>query len=273
MSAGVFDLRRAGPRSALVTLDPDQPYLRDHDVGTPLLGTVMSLEAMAEAALFLTGRSPLRLWQITAGEDCLVSAPRTLRCALEEAGGVVRASLLDGSAPVFACLMSFDPPVPPAPVLPEGEAGPEIGAEQVYRCFFHGSAFRVIAAARTAGEGLTARMNAALPALRTDRLCEEVLPVRAVEFCLQSSGLLDAAFRRYMSVPRSVGCIELYRPGRTGPALESLARFTDGGNDIVAFDPSGAPVLAVRDYRTKPMPYGAPGFDHLCEALRPGESL
>ncbi len=271
MSAGVFDLRRAGPLSALVSLAPDQPYLRDHDVGTPLLGTVMSLEAMAETALLLTGRRPLRLWEIAAGEDCLVSAPGTLRCVLEEAGGVMRASLLDGSAAVFSCLMSFDAPPAPAPALPEGESGPEVGAEQVYRCFFHGPAFRVIASARTVGAALAARMNTALPALRTDRLCEEVLPVRAVEFCLQSSGLLDAAFRRYMSVPRSVGCVELYRPIRSGLALESRACFTEAGNDIVAFDPAGAPLLAVRDYRTKPMPYGAPGFDQLCAALRPGE--
>ena len=269
MNEYLFDpqitLGGSGP-TARIRLDPWQPYLSDHDVGMPLLGTAMSLEAMAECAAALCGKRPRRITDVKSGADCLVPEAKTLACALESDGSRIRAALLDGDSLVCACVLHFDPPAPPPARARPAIRRMAVSGDVVYGCFFHGPAFQVVERAWVSGSGLAAEMRAPLPPLFRGRPYGTVLPVRALEFCLQSSGLLDAASRKYMSVPLGIGGIELYCPDACD-GLWAAAEFNGPGSDICAYDRSGAPVLAVKDYRTKPMPYESKGFSRLCRSF------
>lgn len=265
MNENLFELRVEGTQ-AQVLIDPNQPYLRDHSVGQPLFGTVLSLEAMAESVRLWDGRSPRRISQVTAGSDCLVPGPMALRCAVRAGSDSVQTVLTACDALVFQAVMDFSEPVPP-----ERRARPDFsraaaGGETIYRCFFHGPSLQVAAQAIPQGREMAVEMAAQLPPLTADGHRRPLIPMRIIELCLQSAGLLDAAFRRCMSVPLSVGQIELYRPNHLD-GIWSAAQYSGAGTDIRAYNGDGQPVLSVLDYRTKPMPYDSRDFDSLCAAL------
>lgn len=267
MDKYLFDLFR-GEGCAEISVDPAQPYLRDHDVGVPLFGTVLSLEAMSESVHLLLGKLPRLITGVTAGSDCLISRPKSLRCAVGAGAGPVHTVLTDGADLIFQADMDFlSPPAPPpqsSPVLLRTPAD----SSMIYRCFFHGPSLRVVACACPWNGCMTARFASALPPLTGDGRLNTLIPMRLIEFCLQTSGLLDAAFRQEMSVPLSIARIELYQPAHIN-GVWSLARYGAAGTDIRAYNDDGEPVLSVLGYRTKPMPYASPGFDALCAALSP----
>lgn len=267
-NSGLFDCSpiRGARGWVTVPLDPQQPYLSHHDVGTPLLGTVVSLEIMVEALFALWGEIPTRICGIRAGEDCLVPAKKQVSCTVNPLGSCRCAALFDGAAPIFSCQMEFDSPAPPpsqqAPPLPDDS----VTGPQVYGCFFHGPAFQVVNRAWVADTSLLGQMTHPLPPLRTDSPHLPILPITEIEFCLQCSGLLDAALHQRMAVPISIGAVELYSPA-TWDGIWAVAKFNGSGCDIRAYNADGQPVLAVLNYQTKPMPYACPGFDPLCRAL------
>lgn len=261
----------ASPLAAVVTADPKQPYLAHHDVGVPLLGTVMSLEAMAECAACLWGKAPRQLSGITAGKDCLVRKKKELSVSLRCCGSGLLAALSDGESPVFSCDISFDAPeLPPQKNCPPEEPG--VTAEAIYRCFFHGPAFRVVERAHLRGDALIARFCPTVPPLTLETTRSSVLPVRIMEFCLQSAGLLDIGLRRYLSVPLSIGQVLLYgEKDLTGLWAEAV--HSGPGTDIHAFNRYGRPVLSVLDYRTKPMPYESRELNAVWQGLRPFDPI
>lgn len=255
------------PDTVRIQLDPRQPYLAHHDVGQPLLGTVMSLEAMAESARLLFGRTPHRITEVTAGQDCLVPKAETLLCRVTPEGEVLRAVLTNGETLVFSCLLHLEePPAPQGRWCPPEQGG--TGKEIIYNCFFHGPAFQVAERAYLSDGTMIARGAPCLPPLSEESGRAAVLPVRVVELCLQASGLLDAALYRRMTVPLSIERVELY-------AVEDLsglwvqARHRGEGAEIHAWNGAGEGVAAVYGYRTKPMPYESGEFDLLCSSLQP----
>ena len=62
-----------------LTVSSDQPYLKDHDVGMPLFGTVLSLEAMAESRSCIYPDNVTQIRDVAAGEDCLFPPGSFLR--------------------------------------------------------------------------------------------------------------------------------------------------------------------------------------------------
>lgn len=266
MRKNLFELKM-DDAAAQVLVDPGQPYLRDHDVGQPLFGTALSLEAMAESVQFLQGRVPRRISHITAGSDCMVSRPMGLRCEIQAERSSVQSVLTAGGSLVFQAVMDFSDPVPP-----ESQRKPAFGqrsaaGESIYRCFFHGPSLRVAARACLWEEVMAVEMAADLPPLVENSRLDALIPMRIIELCLQSAGLLDAASHHCMSVPLSVGMIELYRPDHLD-GIWSLAEYSGAGADIRAYNADGQPVLSVLDYRTKPMPYASRDFEGLCAALQ-----
>lgn len=265
MRENLFELNTDGA-AAQVWIDPGQPYLRDHDVGQPLFGTALSLEAMAESVQFLQGRVPRRISHVTAGSDCLVSHPMALRCDVKDEGASVQTVLTAGDHLVFRAVMDFSDPMPPKSQQKPAFGQTSTAGESIYRCFFHGPSLRVAARACLWGEAMAVEMAADLPPLVESVRREPLIPMRIIELCLQSAGLLDAATRHCMSVPLSVGMIELYRPVHLD-GIWSLAEYSGMGADIRAYNADGQPVLSVLDYRTKPMPYASRDFEGLCTAL------
>lgn len=241
-----------------VCADPEKPYLAHHDVGVPLLGTVMSLEAMAECSAILYGKKPNRISNVVAGEDCLIPAPRELSVVLQRQADHVHARLSDGEIPVFSCDISFDKQETPAQATCPAGCG-SATAETIYRCFFHGPAFQVVEKAVLFGDTMITHFHEAVPPL-ADASRSEALPVRAMEFCLQSAGLLDIALRQYLSVPLSIGQVLLYETEDLS-GLWAQAQISGPGSDVHAWNGKGQPVLSVLDYRTKPMPYASQELD------------
>ena len=189
-----------------------------------------------------------------------------LRCKVRDEGPVAHSVLTVGGSLVFRAVMDFSDPVPS-----EARRKPAFGkmpatGERIYRCFFHGPSLQVVARAGPWGAAMAVEMAAGLPPLVENSRNEPLIPVRILELCLQSAGLLDAAARHCMSVPLSVGMIELYRPGHL-EGIWSLAEYSGAGADIRAYNADGQPVLSVLDYRTKSMPYANCDFEGLCAAL------
>ena len=263
----IFDITPTAGFSAAVSADPGQPYLSHHNVGAPLLGTVMSLEAMAECAAHFCGRAPKGIVAVTAGKDCLIPAAKELLFTAEAGSDTFRACLTDGDDLLFSCTFSFASPAAPAPQIPPIGAFP-VTAETVYNCFFHGPAFRVVDRAQLSGDTLISRFNPAIPPLTLDPFRTSILPVRAIEFCLQTAGLLDIALHRYLSVPLSVGEVRLYQTDDMA-GLWAQAQKNGPGTDIHAFNRLGQAVLSVLDYRTKPMPYESRELEALHQSFQP----
>lgn len=268
----IFDITSTAARfSATVSANPDQPYLAHHDVGVPLLGTVMSLEAMAECTAHFCGRIPKRIAAVAAGQDCLVPAAKDLLFTAEAYGDAFHTCLADGTDRLFSCAFSFVPPaVPSLQVPPAGEF--PVTAGTIYSCFFHGPAFQVVDGAQLSGDILISRFNPSIPPLTLDPSRTSVLPVRTIEFCLQTAGLLDIALCRYLSVPLSIGEVRLYDADDVA-GLWAQAKKNGLGTDIHAFNSSGQAVLSVLDYRTKPMPYESRELDELHQSFHPLFSL
>lgn len=241
----LFDLNMDGV-AAQVLIDPGQPYLRDHNVGQPLFGTALSLEAMAESVQFLQGRVPRCISHVAAGSDCLVSRPIALRCEVKDEGAFVHSVLTTGGSLVFRAVMDFSNSVPPEAQRKPAFDRMSTAGDSIYRCFFHGPSLQVAARAGFWGAAMAVEMAAGLPPLVENGRHEPLIPVQIIELCLQSAGLLDAASRHCMSVPLSVGTIELYRPDHLD-GIWSLAKYSGTGTNICAYNADGQPVLSVLD--------------------------
>lgn len=274
---------------AQIKLDPTQPYLRDHDVGLPLFGTSMSVEAMAESMAVVGGWEANMFYDITSGTDCLITKEETLAGEVwyEQKRGFC--NLEHNGRNIFCCRMSLEK-------LKEMQTGKNVfhgvgvekvngcfqygtavdevrrclkqsvGADQIYSCFFHGPAFRVVRRARFDGKSTYAEMNPALIPLCQDRTYSTVLPVQVLELCLQTSGLLDAAAKHYMSVPLKINRITVCRKEISG-GVWTRAVAAQQGTDILAWDEQGSVILWIEGYQTRPMPYESDGFEALWQGL------
>lgn len=258
-----------------VRLDPAAPYLADHRPGgRPLLGTVASLEVLAEAAAPLLGGAPLGVSAVeiltplivdpdkpgAAFADCREIEPGLVDCALETETALHLSCR-------FAARASTG-----APRLPPLFPGPHaIGQPDIYHLFFHGPAFQVVAAAEWRDGALLARLAAPLPPWHSDGRPTLTAP-RPLEFALQSAGLLALAERPVMAIPRSIARIDRFIPAHehAPPALFALAKRKQDGISIDLFDAEGTVHLRVAGYRTAALPYpvGQDRMDALHRSLR-----
>lgn len=252
---------------AEIQLDRTQAYLRDHDVGTPLFGTAMSVEAISESAAALLGAIPRRISKLVSGEDCLVENDKMLTCRLEGIKAGIRCGLQDRGRSVFCCDVYFDTPAFP-PVQKKAQVeNRTVEAAVIYGSFFHGPAFQVVKRAWISQQSIIAEMQPKLPTLLDTISCNTAIPARVLECCLQTSGLWHAAFRKSMSVPLSIDQIEIYQPFITAE-IWAKATESKNGTNITAYTEAGEPVLSVIGYRTKPMPYSySADFDRLCQSF------
>jgi hypothetical protein len=258
-----------------IHLDPAAPYLADHRPdGRPLLGTVASLEILADAAAPLLGGAPLGMSAVdiltpllvdpdkpaSTFADCREIGPGLVDCALET-------ETTRHLSCRFAAAASTGAPRL-APLLPGPHA---IGRADVYRLFFHGPAFQVVAAAEWRDGTLLSRLTAPLPSWHHDGRPTLTAP-RLLEFALQSAGLLALAEQPVMAIPRSIARIDRFIPTdeHAPPALFALAKREQDGISIDLFDAEGTIHLRVAGYRTAALPYpvGQDRMDALHRALR-----
>ncbi|MFC4534114.1 SDR family NAD(P)-dependent oxidoreductase [Sphaerisporangium dianthi] len=253
-----------------VTLDPKrQPFLDHHRIdGVAVLPGVMGIEAFAEAA-----RLAAPGLRVTAVEDVDFLAPvkfyrdeprtLTVRATVHRVGGDLLAR----------CVLSAERPVPgsavprrtvhftgavrlsraaPAPDQepPVEEPGTTMPASEVYRVFFHGPAYQVVASAWSHKDGAAATMAAGLPPDRDPATSPMVTDPRLIELCFQTAALSQAARTGRMALPLHVDRVTVYRDeaAGAGPGVRRASAGDDRGDGRDAGQDAGrdaGPVRAV----------------------------
>lgn len=259
----MYPVESLGAHEYRIFLDPAMPYLADHDVGVPLFGTVLSLEAMAEAVFADTGKVASVIRNIVSGEDCLVPEAKQLHCSiqiLKDTPEIEYASVIlkDMQKLVFQCEMGFQRWEEEEHLQKPPASGPVIDKEEIYQTLFHGPAFQVLHRVYPASGRMVGEPETNLPPLLADGSSPTLLPVRMIEFCLQTSGLWDLKFRNAMRVPLGIRRIDMFGPDpvHIRPSWAIAAGLEDR-SDITACDRDGRVVLRVQGYQTKEMPYPA----------------
>src|SRR5208283_839771 len=221
-------------------LDPAvQPFLDDHRIeGTPLLPGVMGIEGFAEAA-----QSIAPAWRVEAVENIEFLAPFKFYRG-EPRTVTIEARLgLDVDGLIADCRLTgrrvlanqtderiethFTGRVRLATQLhepPDGLAFPRrqgsvIDAEDIYRVYFHGPAYRVLKRAWWNENGAVAEMAADLPGNHHPSDQPLTIAPRLIELCFQTAGLFEMAVQHRMGLPRRVDRVLLYRSpdGANGP--------------------------------------------------------
>ncbi|MGB8022137.1 MAG: SDR family NAD(P)-dependent oxidoreductase, partial [Candidatus Nanopelagicales bacterium] len=269
------------------TLDPKiQPFLDDHrgDRITALLPGVMGIEAMVEAARLLAPE-----WALACVEDVDFLAP--LKYYRDEPRALTVTALVhpDGADLVAECrieaertLAGSDQPVrtthhtgrvrlsrtAPEPQQAEVPAsqGVELTPDDVYRLYFHGPAYQVVASAWRAGDAAVTQMSTTLPPNNLPAYVPTQAQPRAIELCLQTAGLWESGREGRMALPTHVDRAVVYGAPTDGGPLVASARETDNGFDCVVTDQGGNVVVTLEGYRTSALPQSLP--DEVIAPLR-----
>ena len=263
-----------GHLTIITPLDPlAQPFLNHHRIdGTPVLPGVMGIEGFAEAALSITPG-----WRVEAVEDVEFLAafkfyrdePRPVMIEARfhpERDGLVADCRLTGQRVLASQAETrvethFTGRVRLAKQLREMAAGPAAGAprgsaieaEDIYRVYFHGPAYRVLKRAWWDENGAVGEMAAGLPDDHHPSDQPLVMAPRLIELCFQTAGLFEMAVQHRMGLPRHVDRVSLYRApdAAAGPLFAVVTADPVGGSfDADVVDGAGSQYLHVSGYRT-----------------------
>jgi acyl transferase domain-containing protein len=261
------------------TLDPAaQPFLYDHRIeGTPVLPGVMAIEAFAEAARLLVPG-----WHVAAVEDVDFRAPLkfyrdeprefTVTVMVRPAGADLLAycrltaerTLPGSDSPQRT--VHFTGTVRLSPLAPEPliehvaikEDGPAISAEEVYRIYFHGPAYRVIESAWRYNGGVAARYATHLPANHQPAGAPTALSPRLAELCFQTAGLWDLGREGRLGLPLHVGRLIQYGDPSGAHGLVAVTLADGDGFTCTVLDRQSRVLMRLEDYRTVAMPQQVP---------------
>jgi len=255
-------------------LDPAvQPFLHDHRIdGTPVLPGVMGIEGFAEAALSMAPG-----WQVEAVEDVEFLTPFkfyrgeprtvTIEARFEPEGdGLAADCRLTGrrvlanqadariethfTGRVRLAAQLREPPDGLAFGAPHGSV---IDADDIYRLYFHGPAYRVLKRAWWDENGAIGEMAADLPSNHYPGDQPLAIAPRLIELCFQTAGLFEMAVQHRMGLPRHVDRVSLYRsPDATSGPLFAVvtADPATGSFDADVADGAGTRYLHLSGYRT-----------------------
>jgi len=255
-------------------LDPAlQPFLDDHRIeGTPVLPGVMGIEGFAEAALSIAPGlqveavenieflSPFKFYRdepravtIEArfgldGEGLAADCRLTGRRVLANQADARVETHFTGRVRLAAQLP--EPAGGPAPCAPHGSA---IDAEDIYRVYFHGPAYRVLKRAWCNENGAIGEMAADLPGNHHPSDQPLAVAPRLIELCFQTAGMFEMVVQHRMGLPRQVDRVSLYRsPDAAGGPLFAVvtADPAAGTFDADVVDGAGTRYLHVSRYRT-----------------------
>jgi len=255
-------------------LDPAvQPFLDDHRIeGTPVLPGVMGIEGFAEAALSIAPA-----WRVEAVENIEFLAPFKFYRGEPRAVTIEARFGLDGDGLIADCRLTgrrvlanqsdariethFTGRVRLATELrepPDGLAfgppqGSLIDAEDIYRVYFHGPAYRVLKRAWWNENGAVGEMAADLPGNHHPNDQPLTIAPRLIELCFQTAGLFEMAVQHRMGLPRHVDRVLLYRsPDAANGPLFAIVTPDPAAESFHAdvVDGAGTRYLHVSGYRT-----------------------
>jgi hypothetical protein len=281
-----------------VSLDPKkEAFLFDHQIdGTPVLPGVMGLETFAEAATLLAPGyvvAAVEHVRFLAPMKYYRNEPRTAlvhALPLRDADGRVRVKCTLSSSQTIAGGMTKDTVHFVAEVVLDkaaaaasraahtnGSASPvaaadsataTIGRDAIYRVYFHGPAYQVLASVDLRAEGcVVGSMAESLPADRSNVDGVWLFTPRLVELCFQTAGVYEIGLTGGMGLPSVVDRVVVHD---TPAALSSLVAevrargaSSNGAAESMAFDarvmgPDGRVYVELSGYRTSTLPGGLP---------------
>jgi len=258
-------------------LDPEaQPFLYDHKInGTPVLPGVMGIEALAEVATLMF---PDRHLGAIEDVQFLVpfkfyrSKPRKvmLRASFSmEGGDIIGSCRLLGSRILhgrtepevtthFSARIRLvpEPPEPPASQgVPRSDGG-KVAADDIYRLFFHGPAYRVVENAWREGDEIVGLFASDLPANHDPKDRPTLVMPRLIELCFQTAGLWELAAKSRMGLPYRIEevCILRSADGSPDDMHSVVSPGEDGAFDARVVDSEGNVYITLRGYRTMELP-------------------
>ena len=287
-SAQVFPLRlvSADPYEGVVLrteLDPKEPYLNHHRIdGTPVMPGVMGIEAFAQAVQALVPGAAIRSIRDVSFEAPLkcyrdekrtaeirvrvVDTPKGLQahCVLQSVRQVgapgrpaepkrhFAATILIGGAAKQAA---------PMELLPSKEGGGKVERDDLYRAYFHGESFRVLARTEVAqgGQQLLGRLSQPLPALGQRAFSTMTAP-RLIELCFQTAGVIEIGSTRKLGLPSRIEELRIFEgAGDDRPAIAQVRVVQQAQGmafNAVVCDESGRVQVEMRGYHTSALPGG-----------------
>jgi hypothetical protein len=262
-------------------LDPTvQPFLDDHRIdGTPVLPGVMGIEAFVEAARLLApDRLPASVEsiQFAAPFKFYRDAPRTVEVharALADGDDVVVQCQLVGSRRVASQDADLETvhfagnvrmrreadiqPIDTPTRVPEHADGST--ADDLYRVYFHGPAYRVVDSLVRGDGGVSGRLRSGLPEHHrpSDRPLQAA--PRLIELAFQTAGTVEMRDDQVMGLPSFIRSVRFgpARPVEAGGEIAFATRDAAGAFDVVVLR-DGEPLLALEGYRTAALPTALP---------------
>jgi hypothetical protein len=141
---------------------------------------------------------------------------------------------------------------------PQWNGNYTVGAEDIYRLYFHGPAFQVLEGVQRSGNGVLGKLNKKLPAFTSEAHALLSTPT-LVELCFQTAGIWEIGKTGVMALPRSIESLTLYRQNVNGAAIYAevtpfLSRNGELHFDARVVDSKGRLYLELKEYRTTPLP-------------------
>jgi hypothetical protein len=145
----------------------------------------------------------------------------------------------------------------PRTVAAVGQAtGTAVGADEIYRIYFHGPAYRVLDAVWHDGDRVIGSFAGNLPPNHQPDDAALLVEPRLIELCFQTAGILELGTTGRLALPLRVGHVLLH------PVTEPVGKWravvtqrTDGrGVDAVVIDDAGHVRVAVEAYETIVLP-------------------
>ncbi len=249
------------------TLDPKaQPFLDDHRIeGTPVLPGVMGMEAFAEVARLLT---PDRY--VVAVEDVDFLAPLKFYRDEPRTVSIVARIRPEGEELVADCRLEAERLLPgsdrpqrtvhftgmvrlskhrlaldeaaPAEATSHAKAGdaPAIAPSDVYRLYFHGPAYQVVAEAWRDDSAAAGRLAQDMPVDHEPSSAATVLGPRLEELCFQVAGLWEAGHEGRLALPAHVDRLSVLGRGCCGGGRGSRGDRPSGVHQARCLRLSGA---------------------------------
>jgi NAD(P)-dependent dehydrogenase (short-subunit alcohol dehydrogenase family) len=129
-----------------------------------------------------------------------------------------------------------------------------VGAEDIYRLYFHGPSFQVLEGVQRSGERVIGKLSTQRPPLTRQAGGHSDVPI-LVELCLQTAGVWEIGATGKLALPHSIGRLVVYNAQAEGATVyaEVIPSYASDGSlrfDARVVDEQGKLYLEISDYRT-----------------------
>jgi len=132
-----------------------------------------------------------------------------------------------------------------------------VDARDIYRLYFHGPAYQVVAEAWRDENRIFGRLSENLPNNHHPSDQPALIEPRLIELCFQTAGLWEMALQGRMGLPRYVGSVSLQQSPQSaeGPFHAVVAPVSNEESfDAQVVDAHGNCLLRLLGYRTVALP-------------------